>query len=396
MSAKNQLTSGNIGEILMKTELHLLQCFLSGLCCLLPLWLEMTSNLESRPLRDSLDENPGFRYSCVANVALVVPLMLDTLFDLVTSKWLSFRKGDKKLNNGDSKSPRYDFLNVYERLLIFLGVLVLPVVGFLPIDTDNLGLIYYCCNKCQQNWVGGAIIVSLCRFDREYWSTNSTLISLFCLSLGLIGSPFVGNKYAGTETPSLEFKVFDVMTSLCTVAPCLTFVLNSGRWIIIVYCKAHKWKKILMFTSTLPEHTDNGEVPHSNADDPAFFPMIYTLCGTILIILLLSMIASAARIENYSCVHLGQNNVPCMVFVILISTLSMRMVKSEVVQGLVSSVCVCVCVCMNVCMCTCVCSCVRVPIYMCVYVYIYVCFSVCVSVCVRVCMSVCAHVSMCA
>ena len=106
-------------KILMKSELHLFPCFLSGLCCLLPLCLRITSNLEDRPLRDSLGYNPPYRYSCVAAVAIVIPLLLDTIFDLASSTTSPSSKDNKKLNSNDSKTARFNFMNVHERVRVF-------------------------------------------------------------------------------------------------------------------------------------------------------------------------------------------------------------------------------------------------------------------------------------
>jgi FtsH-binding integral membrane protein len=96
----------------------------------------------------------------------------------------------------------------------------------------------------------------------------------------------------------------------------------------------HEWRRFLM----LPPQNKDGEIASSNNHDHTFYPMIYNLCGITLVLLLVNVIAITSHVENYTPINLVQNNVPYILFVVCISTLSMRMVKFEVVQGLVSSV----------------------------------------------------------
>ncbi len=70
-------------KILMKSELHLFPCFR------------------------------------VAAVAIVIPLLLDTIFDLASSTTSPSSKDNKKLNSNDSNMARFNFMNVYERVRVF-------------------------------------------------------------------------------------------------------------------------------------------------------------------------------------------------------------------------------------------------------------------------------------
>ena len=74
----------------------------------------------------------------------------------------------------------------------------------------------------------------------------------------------------------------------------------------------------------------------SQVSDHTFYPMVYTLFGMTLVVLLCTIYGTSGRYEDYSKNDLIQANIPFLVFIAAISTLSMRMVKSEVVQGLVS------------------------------------------------------------
>ena len=321
----------------MASEFQLTFCFISGLCCLLPVCLRATSYLEDRPLRVSINDNPEFRCSCVASVSLSLPLIFDVLFDFIFTARNSLTGGDAKKDIPDSH--KFNFLNTSERLLTLMGVIVLPLVGFLPIETENLALIYICCGKCQQTWVGGAVALSLSRYDKEYWSIETTSLCLVFFTLGLVTSAFIDNEYAQHTPPSFRVFLIDRISFLITIVPCMIFIVNSSRWLIIVYFRMTGIKRYLMCTCSKPGTTQASETPavlSSKTVDHTFFPMVYTLCGITVIILLLFLVGSTDRAENYTRHNLVQNNAPFLVFVFLISTLSMRLVKFEVVQGLVS------------------------------------------------------------
>ena len=324
-----------VRAILESNLFHTLYCLLSGLSCLLPIGLRVPSNFEKSALRDSLSSSPQFTYTCVASIALVIPLYFDILLDFIYGSTHASSSGQsKKLKNS---SITFTFLNVPERLLILMGMTILPLVAFLPSDTQNLALIYMCCNKCQQNLMGGSIVLSLSRYNKEFWSVKSTLLSLVVFSFGLIGTAFLDNDYLAESPPRPSIATIDRFAFFCIVIPCLVFIFNSSRWLIVVYCRAHTWKKVLMCTSKTqlsPETqpTMNG----SQVSDHTFYPMVYTLFGMTLVVLLCTIYGTSGRYEDYSKNDLIQANIPFLVFIAAISTLSMRMVKSEVVQGLVS------------------------------------------------------------
>ena len=336
---------GRFSNLLETVESHSSQtlfCFISGLCCLIPAFLE--SNLEEKPLRHTLSSTNSFFYTSVASISAVIPLFFDALLDLLTS----IRSSHKLMNTGSEvqkshtakTTKRFTFLNISERLMILTGVVVLPLVAFLPRNTRNLALIFLCCNKCQQVWVGATLGLSLSRYDKEYWSIRCTVLSLLSLNIGLTITPYIDNVYAANDHPSKLVKIIDLLALLLTVAPCLVFMFNSSRWLIIVYFKAYSWKRFLMCKATLPLESEivSTAVSDSHDNDHTFFPMVYTVSGFFVIGVLLILIASSSRISDYNERDLVLNQFPFLLFIIVLSTLSMRMVKSEVVQGLVSTV----------------------------------------------------------
>ena len=328
-------------EILRANSFHITYCLLAGLGCLLPLCLQLPSHLESKPLRNSVSTSAAFTYSCVASIALVIPLFLDVAGDLLSKSIdVPLTLPRKKHKAAGLEATRFTFLNASERSLILIGMVALPSVAFLPSSTEKLALIFVCCCKCQIMLVGGTIVISLCRYDKEYWSVGSTLVSLLLFSGGLVSSAFFTNHIAGIEKPSEFLSVIDGLLFLIVIIPCLIYTVNSFRWLIIVYFKAHSFKRFLMCSCSPPHQqpvpTYSATAKNTAAADHTFFPMVYTISTIVVATLLCATIGSSQRYEDYSEKDIVQNSIPFQGFLILITTLSMRMVKFEVVQGLVS------------------------------------------------------------
>lgn len=319
------------------SEFLLLYCFVSGLCCFLPLFLGCASYLENRPLRDSINDCPEFRYGSAASMALAVPLFIDALLDLRNSGGTALIDVAKTTKQNNYDTVRYNCLNISERILFLMGIVILPVVSLLSLKTENLALIFVCCSKCQINWVGGAVIISLTRYNKDFWSINSSLISLMAFSVGLITSVFVDNTYARTNSPSFDIILLDQVSLVFTIIPSAIFLFNGMRWLLLVHCQAHSWTKHFMTSAIFQDQlTNTGDLLVFNKVRHVFFPTMYVICGITVVALLSLLVGLSHRLENYDRMKLFQCILPFLLFVTGVSTLSMRMVKYEVVQGLVS------------------------------------------------------------
>ena len=318
---------------------QILFCLTSGLMCLLPLWLQVSSNLETGSLRVSLSSSPAFSYCCASGIALTIPHFLDVLFDLRTMSFDANSNAKNKLSTVGT--VKFTSLNIPERVLFLLGMVLLPAVAFLPPTTDNLGLIYLCFRYCQLNLVGATVLMCLTRYDKEYWSERSTSISIFCLGFGLASSSFVFNSYAGEASPSLLLYAIYVLCHILQLAPVAVFLVNSGRWLIIVHGKAHTWKGLLMCGSNVHPLIESEASTIRDTPKHTFFPMVYTVSLICIAVSLGAVFVAAPRVECYTTSDLLQNCVPFILFLISISTLSMRMAKFEVVEALVSIVIIC-------------------------------------------------------
>ena len=328
-------------KTLETNSFHIFFCLVSGLCCLLPLCLRIPSNIEQDQLRMSLS-CPEFAYTSFASLAAVIPLLCDVFLDILSilmSNWTSLDAGPRRISKANAtESVKFTFLNIPERMVLLIGVMVVPLVAVLPMNTENLGLIYLCCNKCQKNLLGGAIASSLCRHDTEFWPVKCTLFCLAFYSVGLIGGAFLDNILAARTLSSQLMLFTDLIITILTVTPSLALMLNSIRWLIIVYFKANSWRRLLMCSSNEEQPPIESQVITFSSDpDHTFFPMIYIVCATCLVILVLSLSITTFRIQDYNSRDLILHNIPIMLFVICLNTLSMRMVKAEILESMVSN-----------------------------------------------------------
>ena len=319
---------------------QILYCLTCGLICLLPIWLQVPSNLEMDSLRVSLSASAAFKYCCASGIALTIPHFLDILFDL---RPVFFDSKSSEHNKHSTKgSVKFTCLNIPERLLFLLGMVILPTVAFLPQSTDNLGLVYLCFSNCQQNLVGATVLLCLSRYDKEYWSERSTSLCIFSYGLGLASGSFVFNKYAAKTSQSPFLYAIYILCYVLQLAPVVIFVANSARWLIIVHGRAHSWKRLLMCGSNVHPMTESEASTISNTPKHTFFPMVYTVSLICISISLTTVVVASPRVEFYTASDLLQNTVPYILFLVAISTLSMRMAKFEVVEALVSFIMICI------------------------------------------------------
>ena len=323
-------------ETFGSNSLQICFCLLSGLMCLLPLGLQIPSNIETKTLRDSLSYcYGGFSYCCVASLALVAPLFLDIIIDLaVMSIDATSSVQIKKQKAAAKDAVRFTFLNIPEKILILIGVAIVPTVAFLPKTAENLGLIYLCFYKCQQNLVGGAMLICLYRYDKKYWSLRTTWLSLLFFSTGLVCGVFVSNIYDGESPPSKLIVAADYLNFGLVLVACLIFVINGARWLIMVYCKVPMWRAFFNIDALSVSQASYSV----DTADYNFFPMIYTIFGLSFVIVICCFVSLSGRISSYTSKVLLLQSCPYLCFLIVVSTMSMRMVKFEVVQGLVSNV----------------------------------------------------------
>ena len=172
------------------TIIQLLMTSLGGFLCFLPCFLGTPSCVETSTLRASLS-SVQYGYSAVTLIVLTIPLMIEMIIDgllyLYQSYFVRNRQQSTYILDTTVIRPYTYSFNTPEKMLFIIGIIIQPLVAFLPADTTNLGQLYICCNKCQIMLVGGTFASWLCRYDSRHFGvySMSMFIGILVISMSL-------------------------------------------------------------------------------------------------------------------------------------------------------------------------------------------------------------------
>ena len=311
--------------VLSSNSIHIMICIIGGLSCLLPLYFFPESQLEDTKLRPALSSGP-VRDSAVAAVALVLPLIMEILTDVFVS---CTERADRIKYN-----CRNALLNSPERFVFVCGTAIAPIIALLPRETASWAYIYLCCSKCQLMMVGGAVAVSFCRYDKRYWTESLTYLFLLLLTMGTVGSAFTDNQTAQTSE-TLGDRIRYASYSLVLMATLLFFGC-SARWLRKVFPKL-LLIRTLFHTSEAKECESFQGTGDLNCDvGQLIFPFMY-ISTSLAACLLLALIAILyPGISTFNTNALFFHNLSFIFFLLIINYTSIRMMRQQVVDGLVS------------------------------------------------------------
>ena len=305
-------------KILGCNTIHLAICFLGGFCCFLPLIFGVKSNMEETLLRSSLTNGRYFRDSSVASIAMATPLTLEIIIDLVIR--LVRRIGIISTDGAKSQTS----LNNIEKFLCQIGIIVVPLTAFLPDDLSNLTLIFICCNKCQSFIIGATVMISICRSNRNLWSITWTLTFLLLMTFAQITSTFSLNTAVDERHDPFNNSMV-VASNISTFMAVAVLLGWSFHSLFYQFCKSYR--------EAQPDETNSERHNRSNA--------IFSMCWLAIIIAgiayLIAISSVYGSIEKWTGFALLLNNVAYLTLELSITILTMRMVKSDVVKSLVSS-----------------------------------------------------------
>lgn len=311
-----------VDQVLSSNLLHIAICCLGGLCCFLPLVRNSASNLEDTTLKHSLTTGNSFRDSSVASLALASPLALDILMDVGISLIKRIR-----VTPTESLTPQ-TCLNNLEKTLCLIGIIVVPITAFLP-DYNNFALIFVCCNKCQSFVVGATVMTSICRCNRNTWSVISTLTFLLLLIFAQITSTFSLNASVGVNSSDFNGKMV-IAADICTMIAVAIILLCSIQSLFYLCRRAYhdmKTVKLIRPNETTSERHSRNYV---------FFSICWLSIFIVGVVFLVAISQSYGSIIHFNETALLLNSITYLSFELAITILTMRMVKFDVVKGLVS------------------------------------------------------------
>jgi hypothetical protein len=310
-----------IDQVLSSNLLHVLICCLGGLCCFLPLFGDTPSYLEDTTLKRSLTRGT-FRDSSVASLALASPLALDILMDVGISLIKKIR-----VIPTEPLTPQ-TCLNNVEKTLCLVGIIVVPITAFVP-DYDNLALVFVCCNKCQSFVVGATVMTSICRCNKNRWTVISTLTFLLLLIFAQITSTFSLNTSVSSKNNAVNNNLVSA-ADICTMMAVSLMLLCSVQSLFTLSCQAYNDIK----TVKLIRPNETGSERHSR--NYVFFSICWLAIFIVGVVFLIAISQSYGSIIYFNETALLLNSITYLSFELAITILTMRMVKFDVVKGLVS------------------------------------------------------------
>lgn len=287
-------------------------CLLGGFSCLFPLFMSETHDFKTSPLHTILT-SLRFRDTALFAMAVTLPSFMDILFEmLIVTTGYSVKM-----------SAKNTLLSTNERFLLYCGIMMIPIIAFLPTTTPSLVNIYLCLTRSRTMFVFGALFTSLGRYDSKFWSARRTysLISL-CMTSAFCGS-FADNT-SPLETNSIAHTV-------STVASATTGLIYSYCYFSWIYLGASTT------CSRSPGLAINQNDRRINIRTRFYssFPFLYATVtyGMGILSILTAIFFKGSK---YSSDSIFTHNLNFIIYLMVIMYIMEKLLKYEVVEGLVS------------------------------------------------------------
>ena len=219
-------------------------------------------------------------------------------------------------------------LNNIEKFLLLGGIISVPMTAFLPYDVQDLGLIYFCSKKYQTVVVTGVVMISLCRNSPKFWSVTNTIIFLVVISTATSSSVFFRNNTLKNPHDLGNVKLELVCTAF-QWAPILFLIFCNVRWLVMP-SKFAKGRKHSTSSGGIITDKDRQDESH------LYFTTVWvlsTIVGMVYLVVMTGIYFTDDKLDEEA---LLVNNLIFLSFELSITVFLMRIVKSDVVQGLVS------------------------------------------------------------
>lgn len=293
--------------------LQILISFVGGICCLFPLVIGPSMNF--RESKDNFDlTSQRNRDSSIVAIALTVPIFVDLVTEITTSIVIGDRSSKIKMH------VKQALLNNMERFVIACGIITVPLTAFLPPSTPNLVNIYLCLYKSRLILVGGTVFASLCRYNPVHWPRKATYSAVLLLAVACFTGAFVDNFYL-PDTSSVAHSI-------------ATILFMAGSFIFFA-CN-FRWLYFTLPPLFMQYVRANSNIRSTTGSTDLLFPVLYVLTVTLasLSLTILRRLYPESIKENSE--GLFYHNLGFNIYLLFVMYISERMMKYEVVQGLVS------------------------------------------------------------
>lgn len=309
-------TSVTFFSSITANHIQSLICLIGGASCLIPLVITPLVDYEKSTLLDAL-LSQRFKDSALFTMTFTLPVLLDIVFEVVQSLTIKQKQDKAKLSIKDA------LLNTTERFVLYCGIVTVPSIAFMPVDTQNLANIYLCLKRSRSVLVFGTVVTSLCRYNVKMWTVKRSYLLLLLLVVATFSGAYADNTSMNTAISISH----NISVSLYVVTGSL-FLYCNGSWIC---SNAFKWLSGTSRTSD-PDLSDEF-IGHRQTN--TIFPLVFATATSVISIVAMGSARSYTGDKKYSEADLFYQNLFIALYLLMLMYISERMLKYEVVQGLV-------------------------------------------------------------
>ena len=297
-------------------------CLLGGICCLIPLGMSSIMDFTQSPLLFTLT-SLRFRDSAVFAASVTLPLFFEVTFEIISAIVTGNKTGKSKMNVDAV------LLNTRERFLLFCGIVTIPITALLPSNTYHLVNLYMCLRRSRTVFVFGGVVTSLSRYDNNNWPVRKCYLMLISLICGAAIGAFADN-YSLLGAPS-HLRNVSTVFNVCFSG---TFVYCNCMWLCSDIPRLFKGFFSISGDNTIDTIQNSRGISRC---PNLISPLVYATSTTLVGCLSVAAAMTFGGADNYGADALFLHNLMFIIYLLMIMYISERMLKNEVVRGLVSS-----------------------------------------------------------
>lgn len=310
--------------------------------CFLPLLTNQPNNLRGTSLSNALYQNSSvgsvlFQLGSAGLIVGVFPLFIDVLFDIYDS----FKNQFKSKSTQKAILETKNVMDHAELLTFLFGLVITSILAFCdPSSYSNFELVYLCTQRCQINLVSGAVAVTLCQYDKSFFTFPMVLYvqiagGLFCV---------MGSYSSNTSTPEPNSPLY-IIVNILGYSAALILVLNMIRWLWIVFIRPYFYKTD-SDNPTAAQFSDANNLDRDHSEEvfnvnSVFKNQLY-FRGVFMAICIMCLVEYGAINGAYVNISVFDEKallislIPYLTFAIASNIANMRKVKYEVLHNLIN------------------------------------------------------------
>jgi signal transduction histidine kinase len=322
----------NIVSVLGSHRAQISFILISAFFCFFPIYSGIPSSMEVSILRESLMSG-DFRESSYATLSLCLVFAWDSLIDHF-DKYLS----PSLYKENRSVGARNEKIVVdLEKVVYFLGVLIVPVVAMCPMATDSLALVYACATSCQLILLGGCMAIMCSRYYPKYFPRLMTIYTVFCFPVVTVVQVWVINRgYDYDWRRDLMFYL-----QLGTAFPFFVCIFIWAYYEFTLRLLIPRARQIMSLLLRRWRETTSGitrdmfeDMRKKHSEDIQYFPAMYTVAAMGCLLFLVIGNSLTSNMYDLTPDQLLVLNLPVLLFQISMMVFSSQFSKYEAVENL--------------------------------------------------------------